>query len=105
VQAVEGDRKHSRLFGYLKTDNKGRFELRTIRPAGYPNTDLPAHIHVEISESNDASGTLVTELQFDDDPRLTAEWRKRSRLEGFQIGKVTKNAEGVGRVQAEFKMR
>src|SRR5262249_26019720 len=46
-KAVAGDARHARLFGYLKTDDEGRFELRTIRPVGYPDTDLPAHIHVE----------------------------------------------------------
>ena len=47
ISGNEGDRKHARLFGYLTTDAEGRFEVRTIRPAGYPGSDLPAHIHVE----------------------------------------------------------
>ena len=33
VGGMEGDRKHARLFGYLKANEEGRFELRTIRPA------------------------------------------------------------------------
>ena len=39
----EGDMQHARLFGYLKTNDKGEFEYNTIQPKGYPNSDLPAH--------------------------------------------------------------
>jgi protocatechuate 3,4-dioxygenase beta subunit len=105
VEAHEGDRKHARLFGYMKTDDDGRFELRTIRPAGYPNSDLPSHIHVEIEPKTINLGNLVTEIQFDDDPRLTAEWRKRSRQEGFRIVKTTKDSAGSERGEIEFKLR
>jgi protocatechuate 3,4-dioxygenase beta subunit len=103
--AHEGDRRHARLFGYLRTDPDGRFELRTIRPAGYPNADLPAHIHVEIEPPGQSSLVLVTEIQFDDDPRLTAEWRKRSQQEGFRITKVHRDEGGLEHVQVEFKVR
>jgi protocatechuate 3,4-dioxygenase beta subunit len=103
--AQEGDRKHARLFGYMRADAEGRYELHTIRPAGYPDADLPAHIHVEIEPPASPSGVLVTEIQFDDDPRLTPEWRRRSRQEGFQIAKVHEDAGGAQRVQVEFQMR
>jgi protocatechuate 3,4-dioxygenase beta subunit len=101
----EGDRRHARLFGYLRTDGEGRFELHTIRPAGYPDSDLPAHIHVEVEPAGKPAGKLITEIQFDDDPRLTAEWRKRSQQEGFIIAKVTTDSEHHMRVEVELKMR
>jgi protocatechuate 3,4-dioxygenase beta subunit len=103
--AHEGDRRHARLFGYMRTDADGHYELHTIRPAGYPDADLPAHIHVEIEPPASPSGALVTEIQFDDDPRLTPEWRRRSRQEGFQIAKVHEDAGGTQRVQVEFQTR
>ena len=43
VLQYEGDVRHARLFGYVKTDKDGKFELHTIKPAGYPQSDLPAH--------------------------------------------------------------
>lgn len=104
IAVNEGDRKHARLFGYLKTDAAGRFELRTIRPSGYPDSDLPAHIHVEI-ERADKPGNLITEIQFDDDTRLTAAWRKRSQQEGFVIAKVTSDSDNRKRIEVELKMR
>jgi protocatechuate 3,4-dioxygenase beta subunit len=35
-----------RLRGWAKTDASGRFEFITIKPAPYPNRNVPAHIHV-----------------------------------------------------------
>ena len=81
----EGDRKHARLFGYFKTDANGNFEFATIKPRGYPNSSLPAHIHIEVF--NTATQTFITELLFDDDPRLTGEIRTRSINEKFLIVK------------------
>lgn len=83
----EGDRRHSRLFGYFKTDGNGNFEFETIKPHGYPKSDLPAHIHFEVFE--DGGDMLITELLFDDDERLTSAARKRAADENFIISKNT----------------
>jgi len=80
-----GDWKHARLFGYLKSGKDGEWELRTIRPAGYPNGELPQHIHVEILHGK---SRLTTEIGFDDDPRLTPAWRARYRSEGNIVAAV-----------------
>jgi protocatechuate 3,4-dioxygenase beta subunit len=34
-----------RIYGWMKTDAAGRFELRTIRPGCYPGMRVPAHVH------------------------------------------------------------
>jgi protocatechuate 3,4-dioxygenase beta subunit len=104
-KSPEGDRRHARLFGYMRTDVEGRYELHTIRPAGYADADLPAHIHVEIEPPVQPSAGLVTEIQFDDDPRLTPQWRRRSQQEGFQIAKVQRDVAGVQRVSVDFQTR
>ena len=49
VLQYEGNIRHTRLFGYAKTDSKGNIELHTVKPSGYPSSDLPAHIHVHVS--------------------------------------------------------
>jgi len=82
----EGDRKHARLFGYFKTNTNGEFEFETIKPHGYPHSDLPAHIHFEVSSGNNS---LITELLFDDDPRLAGDIRARAIREQFIISKNT----------------
>ena len=82
----QGDRKHARLFGYFRTNESGAFEFETIKPHGYPHSDLPAHIHFEVSAEN---RSLITELLFDDDPRLIGNIRTRAEQEKFVISKNT----------------
>ena len=88
VLQYEGDVRHARLFGYVKTDMDGKFELHTIKPAGYPQSDLPAHIHVHV----DASGykSFVNEFLFDDDERLVGTIRENSLRNQFMITKPEK---------------
>jgi protocatechuate 3,4-dioxygenase beta subunit len=102
IQANSGDVKHARLFGYMRTDQDGRAEVHTIRPSGYPQSELPAHIHLGL----DAGGKSlpVGEIQFDDDPRLTPAQRKHSAQEGAMIVKVTKESDGSERCHAAFKL-
>ena len=88
VLQYEGDIRHARLFGYVKTDKDGKFELQTIKPAGYPKSLLPAHIHVHVS----ANGyrTFGTEFLFDDDERLVGKIRENSIRNDFMISKPEK---------------
>ena len=68
-----------RLRGWARTDSKGNFEFRTIRPGSYPQGRTPAHIHLTI----DGPGLpLRTEgaVEFRDDPYLS-EYAKRSASE------------------------
>jgi protocatechuate 3,4-dioxygenase beta subunit len=105
VAAPEGDRKHARLFGYLTTDAEGRFRIRTVRPGGYPDGDLPAHIHVELEPPGAGRATVVTEILFDDDPRLTPAARQRSRQEGFVIAPVRRDDQRVQHVDVVLRLR
>ena len=86
VEQNEGDRGHARLFGYLRTNDQGEFELRTIRPASYPNSTLPQHIHLEAFD-NSGTALIITELLFDDDPMLVGELRTNFLREGFFVAK------------------
>lgn len=87
IQTHEGDVRHARLFCYVKTGAQGRFEIETIQPRGYPNSNLPAHIHMEVSKNGEHVPGVPGELLFDDDPRLTPERRSRSLQEGFLVEK------------------
>jgi len=105
ISGNSGDEKHARLFGYLKANQAGQFELRTIRPAGYPGSNLPAHIHIEIDAAGAESHSLISEILFDDDPRLTPETRERATHERFFISKVERDGSGAQRVKVEFQVR
>jgi protocatechuate 3,4-dioxygenase beta subunit len=86
----EGDMRHARLFGYVKTDKNGMFELHTIKASGYPKSDLPAHIHVHISANGYRS--YGTEFLFDDDERLVENIRESSIRNNFLISKPEKSS-------------
>jgi len=83
----EGDRRHARLFGYMVTNAEGKFVLHSIHPIGYPKSILPSHIHCEITAAG--YDTMITELLFDEDERLTPDQRKRSLQEGFVIARAS----------------
>ncbi|MEO5564281.1 MAG: hypothetical protein ABIR18_12625 [Chitinophagaceae bacterium] len=88
VLGNEGDTRHARLFGYVKTGKDGSFEMQTVKPSGYPQSDLPAHIHVHITA--EGYTTLVNEFLFDDDERLTGTIREQSVRNRFFISKPGK---------------
>jgi protocatechuate 3,4-dioxygenase beta subunit len=88
VSMNEGDMRHARLFGYVKTDKDGKFELHTIKPSGYPQSDLPAHIHVHVTAKGYRN--FVNEFLFDDDERLVGKIRENSIRNDFMISKPEK---------------
>ena len=86
ILKYEGDHRHARLFGYVKTDKQGKFKIYTIRPNGYPRSDLAAHIHIQMwKEDGTPLLGIAGELQFADDVRMTEARRKKSTEEGFLI--------------------
>ncbi len=93
ILILEGDIRHARLFGYLKTDDKGNFTIETIKPKGYPKSDLAAHIHIHFWDQQGNALNGPGELQFEDDPRMTADRKKVSLSDGFLIAKNSGTAE------------
>jgi protocatechuate 3,4-dioxygenase beta subunit len=85
VLTYEGDMRHARLFGYVRTDKNGSIELHTIKPSGYPKSDLPAHIHVHVIAEGYRS--FGTEFLFQDDERLKGEILNRAIVDGGMIAK------------------
>jgi protocatechuate 3,4-dioxygenase beta subunit len=104
ISGMSGDEKYARLFAYLTTNQDGQYEIRTIRPAGYPNSNLPAHIHIEIKAPGNERTALISEILFDDDPRLTKEMRDRSSREKLFVFPVQREAKGLQRVKADFRL-
>ncbi len=94
------DSRHARIFGYVKTDSEGRFSVRTIRPAGYPGETIPQHVHFEVYASGFA--TLVTEILFEDDPRLDAEGRRFAENGGYPIVTPEHGKDGALRAACSF---
>ena len=75
----EKAKRHGHIRGWVKTDDHGKYSIYTIRPAPYPNDNLPAHIHTSIKEPDITNEYYIDEFVFDEDKLLTD--AKRSALE------------------------
>lgn len=87
-------RRHGYLRGWVKTDAQGRYQFRTIRPASYPNSEAPAHIHLIIKEP-DHREYWIDDVVFEGDPYVTASRRQRQHPRGGSgVITLTRDAEG-----------
>ena len=69
------DGNHGTYRGWVRTDTSGNYRFDTIRPARYPDSDLPEHIHMHVLESG--CGTYyIDDVLFSDDPMLTPAFRR-----------------------------
>jgi protocatechuate 3,4-dioxygenase, beta subunit len=71
----EGQRegmRHGRLRGWVRGDANGHFHVTTIRPASYPDSRIPQHIHMLVKEPG-RSRYWIDDVLFDDDPFVTQE--------------------------------
>jgi len=75
-------KRHGHIRGWVRTDASGRYAIRTIRPAPYPNATIPAHIHVSIREPKIENAYYIDDFVFDDDLLLTPHHRTRLENRG-----------------------
>jgi protocatechuate 3,4-dioxygenase beta subunit len=62
--------RHGALRGWARAGSDGRYAFRTIRPGGYPGTDIPQHVHLHVIEPGRCT-YWIDDVVFRDDPRLT----------------------------------
>lgn len=101
----DGRSPEPRLRGWMKTDREGRYEFRTIKPASYPNSSNPEHVHTS------ASGPGYTErwlenFMFADDPLIAANVRERFNGQGTfsPLMAVKRDADGLLRCVRDIKL-
>jgi len=83
------DNRNPRLKLFLRSDASGNWSFDTIKPGSYPNSQVPAHIHFEVSAPGRAP--KIFEIVFEGDPFVTAEMRTNPAFSVRPIaqGKVT----------------
>lgn len=93
-----------RLRAELVTGARGEYEIRTIRPAPYPDRPIPAHIHYRVRARG---GAEMFELRFDDDTLVSRAERERSRGEGAfgEVRPSRRDADGTLRVTKDLRLR
>jgi protocatechuate 3,4-dioxygenase beta subunit len=67
---------HGTLRGWARTDGAGRYAFETIRPAHYPRTTLPEHVHLHVIEPGRCT-YYIDDVMFTDDPHLTPAQRRQ----------------------------
>ncbi len=85
------ERRHGQYRGWLKTDADGKYSFYTFRPASYPGTSEPEHIHIYIKEPHTIPYYIDSYL-FESDPLLTEEEKESENNRG-----------GSGIIQLEMK--
>lgn len=93
-----------RLQGWVVTDEKGRFELRTVRPGSYPGRTVPAHVHLTV-ETREHGRQWTEELRFADDPLLDAEQRRRAAADRFGGVRLVRTIDGVQHVDFTIRLK
>ena len=95
TNASEWSRRHGKLRGWLKTNADGRYSFETIKPAPYPNENLPAHVHFTVLEPG-RRAYWIDDIVFDGEFGVTAEYRRAMVNQGGNgIVKLTRTASGM----------
>ena len=97
-EALEGTSayRHGRLRGWARTDSAGRYRFETIRPGGYPSSHIPAHVHMHVIEPGRCT-YYIASIEFEDDPHLSDEDRKRHERGRGGSGLVSPERDQNGR--------
>ena len=95
--------RHGRLHGWARTAAGGRYRFDTIRPAGYPGTDIPQHVHMHVIEPGRCT-YYIDDIHFADDPRLSDAVRRRltTGRGGSGLAMPVRDADGLWRVTRDI---
>ncbi len=88
-------KRHGYLRGWIKTNADGKYKFYTLRPASYPDTRAPQHIHPVIKEPN-RNEYYIDEYLFTDDPFLDEKEKSNQQKRGGSgIITLTKRQDGT----------
>ncbi|HVK97229.1 MAG TPA: hypothetical protein VM368_05395, partial [Flavisolibacter sp.] len=71
-------KRHGYYRGWIKTGADGQYTFYTSKPGHYPSRSDPAHIHFLVKEP-DKNEYFISDINFDDDPLLTAQDRNNPK--------------------------
>ncbi len=96
IYGRSGEHRHGKYRGWLLTDEKGRYQFRSIKPASYPNSTISSHIHMTLT-GTDFREDWIDSILFEGDRFLTERERNRAgQRGGFNpILTLEKRADGV----------
>ena len=100
-----GDNRGTRIHGVMRTNEKGQYEFRTIKPGSYPNSRNPAHIHAYVSGPGYPE-YWIDEYLFSDDPFISDEDKRKASSQGAfsPFLSPTRGADGVLRAVRNIRI-
>lgn len=97
--------RHGALRGWIRPHGKtGRYRIKTIRPAPYPNRTEPAHVHVTVKQPGRDEYWLGSFL-FADDPLLAAHQKRRPDFDASGVVAPRKDSRGTWRARRRIVLR
>lgn len=81
IYGRSGQHKHGKFRGWMLTDDKGRYEFRSIRPASYPNSTQSQHVHMTLTGTNFRED-WIDSILFEGDRFLTMRERENAGKKG-----------------------
>ena len=100
-----GEHKHGRYRGWMLTDEKGRYEFQTIKPAPYPENRFAAHIHTTLTNAN-MNEDWIDNYLFEGDELISQQERNQAgKKGGFNpILKLEKGANGIWMARRDIQL-
>ena len=97
--------RHGKHRGWMLTDAQGRYEFSSIRPASYPDSTIPQHVHMTLT-GKDRKEDWIDSIWFADDKFVTEVTRRElSGKGGFNpVLKMEKGANGIWRGVRDIRL-
>lgn len=98
---------HGHLHGWCKTDERGRYEISSVRPAPYPGNTAPAHIHLVVREPHNGKSYYISDIVFKDDKLVTARYLSSgsSMKGGPGVVDLKKSEEGIWKGERNITLK
>lgn len=96
IYGRKGEPQHGRFRGWMLTDEKGRYEFSSIKPASYPNQTIAAHVHMTLTGAS-FKEDWIDSILFEGDKYISSRQRnKAGNKGGFNpILTLEKNPDGT----------
>lgn len=95
VWSERAERRHGSLRAWVRADEEGRYRFLTVRPASYPNSSNPQHVHLHVIET-DRCTYWIDSIVFDDDPLLAPQSQQQRESGRGGNGVVSPERDGKG---------
>jgi len=102
---TSSEHKHGRYRGWMLTDKNGRYSLRSIKAAPYPENRFAAHIHMTVTGVKQRED-WIDSILFEGDRLISTRERETAGSKGgfMPIVALTKGSDGILRGTRDIRL-